>query len=95
MEENKNELQQETEVIKAVKDELLAQIQELKDSYENKINTMRAEHTNQIREILRSGSAASAVNCEPDPDDDLDDDGISAKAVQHQIDLLNKRLQRY
>lgn len=95
MEENKNELQQETEVIKAVKDELLAQIQELKDSYENKINTMRAEHTNQIREILRSGSAASVVTNEPDPDDDLDDDGISAKAVQAQIDLLNKRLQRY
>lgn len=95
MEENKNELQQETEVIKAVKDELLAQIQELKDNYENKINTMRAEHTNQIREILRSGSAASVVTNEPDPDDDLDDDGISAKAVQRQIDLLNKRLQRY
>lgn len=95
MDENKNEFQQETDAVKAVKEELMAQINELKNNYESQINTMRSEHAAQLREVLRSGTAASAASQEHEDEDDVDEDGISAKAVQAQIDLLNKKLQRF
>lgn len=95
MEENKNELQQETEVVKAVREEMNAQLEALKQNYENTINTMRAEHIQQVRDILRSGSAAAPMNSAIDNDeDDIDDDGISKKAVAAQIDRINKQLKR-
>lgn len=95
MEDNKQDMQQETEIVKAVKEELSAQMEALKANYENTINTMRTEHAKQLREILRTGNAANVdLNNEPD-DEDEDEDGISRKAVKRQIDLLNKRMQRF
>lgn len=84
------QLQQETETVKAVKEELLAQMQELTTKYENTINAMRTEHSRQIKDILRYGAASEPIAEEED--DDVDEDGISKKAVQAQIDSINKKL---
>lgn len=96
MEDNKlDTLQNETEAIKAVKDELTAQLNELKNNYETTINTMRTEHAKQIREILKSGAAATSDADQNTDEDDIDDDGISKSAVRAEIDRLNKQLKRF
>lgn len=55
MEDNIN-LEQETEIIKALKEEYENKLAEQKNSYENQLNIMRSEHGKQLREILRTGT---------------------------------------
>lgn len=87
------QLQQETDAVKAVKDELMAQLEALKTNYENTINTMRTEHAKQVRELLRNGTSENPISAQAvDAEDDLDEDGISKKAVAAQIDRINKQL---
>lgn len=61
MEENKEILEQETEVIKALKEEYEAKLAEQKASFDNTLATMRKEHTEQLRAILRTGEAPKEV----------------------------------
>ena len=85
----------ETEAIKAVKDELTAQMNELKKTYETQLATMRTEHANQLRDILKNGNNNTAEPDTPDSDDDVDDDGIDQKKVKAEIAKLNKKLRMW
>lgn len=83
----------ETEAIKVVKEELTAQMNELKKTYETQLATMRTEHANQLRDILKNGNKNTS---EPDTKDkdneDIDEDGISKKAVAAEIAKLKANL---
>lgn len=73
MEDNKElNLEQETEVIKALKEEYETKLAEQKSSYETQLTTMRSEHAKQIREILKSGEAP-AKQSEPEVDEEEDE----------------------
>ena len=55
MEENIN-LEQETEIIKSLREDFENKLAEQKNSYEQQLQIMRAEHGKQLREILRTGT---------------------------------------
>lgn len=79
MEENKElDLEQETEVIKALKEEYETKLAEQKASYENTLTTLRTEHAKQLRTILRSGEAPAAMEQESAEDDEEDDEITAA-----------------
>lgn len=75
MEENQISLEQETEVIKALKEEYEAKIAEQRNSYETQLNTMRTEHAKQLREILKTGEAPKA---EQQPEEQEEDEITAA-----------------
>ena len=89
MEENKElDLEQETEVIKALKEEYETKLAEQKASYENTLTTLRTEHAKQLRTILRSGEAPAAM--EQESAEDEEDDEITA-AVKRISAKYNKK----
>ena len=81
MEENKEILEQETEVIKALKEEYEAKLAEQKANYENTINIMRTEHTKQVREILKSGEAPQSAVEEQQEQDEEDEITAAVKRI--------------
>jgi hypothetical protein len=85
------QLQQETDAVKAVREEMMAQLEELKQNYEATINTMRSEHIKQVRDILRNGTS-NTETAAADEEDDITEDGFSKKAIAAQIDRINKQL---
>lgn len=69
MEENVN-LEQETEIIKTVKDEYEAKLLEQKNEYETKLEIMRKEHAEQLRTILRTGEVPDKEDAQKDEEMD-------------------------
>lgn len=63
-------IEQETEVIKALKEEYENKLATQKNSYETQLSTIRTEHAKQLREILRTGEAPKE---ETPPADDVDE----------------------
>lgn len=71
MEENIN-LEQETEVIKALKEEYENKLATQKNSYETQLKTMRTEHAEQLRTILRTGEAPKEETPQVDELDEVE-----------------------
>lgn len=78
MTENKEiDMSQETEVIKAIKEEYEAKLAEATTKFENTLSTMRTEHAKQLREILKTGTTTQVMEEEKEAEED-DEDIVSA-----------------
>lgn len=78
MAEDKTDFTQETEILKALKEEYEAKLAEQKNKFETTLTTMRSEHAKQLREILRTGETPQVMDKKEDADDDEDEDVVAA-----------------
>lgn len=79
MEDNKTDFTQETEILKALKEEYEAKLAEQKNKFETTLTTMRTEHAKQLREILRTGETPQVMDKNDDADDDEDEVAAAVK----------------